>query len=317
MEDVRDAPEGGTFSPVQGGVNVAYALGTDTGETGSEWLAEGAMPVGTPMDMEVVVQDETGDTLEMADFTAHYGATPLGDPVDGLYRYQVHLAATSQSHPRSKPCDGECPYDCFQRVSIDDLTTGQTWSQDVASVGCDSCGEPPAGNGDLTFAARRGDRLRVRRNVLTLGYVAVLGSGITVLDLNRFYRLPSPPSTPLNRAQQCGRRLGSYEGQQLDLSGCVPGLSQGISLTPSVAPLARPAIPGASSTARGCSPPTPRCCTPACSRPRPAWPSPGASPASARSASATSTSAPSTPRAGASGRAPPRPPCATSPPPPT
>ena len=240
MEDVRKAPEGGTFAPVQGGVRTAYALGTDTGATGSEWLAQGAMPVGTPMDMEVVVQDETGDTLALDKFLEQYSGNVEGTGPDdeGIVTFTVQLDATSQIHPRATSCDGECPYDCFQRVSVDNLTTGQTWSQDVASDGCDSCPAPAAeDNGHFTVTARAGDRLRVRRNVLTLGYVAVLGSGITVLDLNRFYRLSNPPGSTMPGGAQCGRRLGSYEGQQLDLTGCIPGLSQGISLTPAVAAL--------------------------------------------------------------------------------
>ena len=42
----------------------------------------------------------------------------------------------------------------------------------------------------------QGDELRVRYNLRSYGYISVLGSGLTVVDLNRFYRTPfSGPST--------------------------------------------------------------------------------------------------------------------------
>ncbi len=69
--------------------------------------------------------------------------------------------------------------------------------------------------------ARRGDQLRVRYNLRALGHVAILGSGITVVDLNRFYRLTQPFQTP--GAGQCGRRLGEVRGA----GARVPGLRAG------------------------------------------------------------------------------------------
>ncbi|MCP4685342.1 MAG: hypothetical protein GY867_07825, partial [bacterium] len=53
--------------------------------------------------------------------------------------------------------------------------------------------------------------------VSALGYIALLGSGITVVDLNRFYDLPTPPeSAGIPGWGQCGRRAGAYEGEEID-----------------------------------------------------------------------------------------------------
>ena len=83
--------------------------------------------------------------------------------------------------------------------------------------------------------ARRGDRLRVRYNLRTIGHLAIVGSGITVLDLNRLYRLGQTVQ-PIDDSQ-CGRRLGTYEGQEIDYPACSPssaGLYSGIAWVPEV-----------------------------------------------------------------------------------
>ena len=72
--------------------------------------------------------------------------------------------------------------------------------------------------------ARRGDRLRVRYNLRALGHVAIMGSGITVVDLNRFYRLTQPGQTP--GGGQCGRRLAKFEGQGVAFPACAPAASR-------------------------------------------------------------------------------------------
>jgi YD repeat-containing protein len=264
LEDVRDAgaecsspPSWAAglpcFEGVEGSVRIAYALGSTTGTTGSEWLALGAMPEGTPMKLSVLAQDEKGRTLELADFGDAY-TTSLGVPdAEGIYTFNVPVKSTltrgqdgvlepslvpgtvpepAVAEWRKRVCDGEEDYDRYQRVTVDNLTTGQTWSIDVENPWPDGGG---AGTATLHgVRARKGDQLRVRYNLRTLGHVALLGSGITVVDLNRFYRLLQPQQTP--GGGQCGRRLGKFEGQQLEFPSCAPASLgfDGIAMTPAV-----------------------------------------------------------------------------------
>ncbi|HUR74032.1 MAG TPA: Ig-like domain-containing protein, partial [Sporichthya sp.] len=270
LEDVRDAgaecaspPSWAAglpcFEGVEGSVRIAYALGSTTGTTGSEWLALGAMPEGTPMKLSVLAQDEKGRTLELADFARTYaGVVDLGGLVhdaEGIFTFDVAVKSTltrsqgglpEPSLPggapepavaewRKRVCDGEEDYDRYQRVTVDNLTTGQTWSIDVENPWPDDGGG--GGNGATVIhgvRARKGDQLRVRYNLRTLGHVALLGSGITVVDLNRFYRLLQPHQTP--GGGQCGRRLGKFEGQQLEFPSCAPASLgfDGIAMTPAV-----------------------------------------------------------------------------------
>ena len=70
---------------------------------------------------------------------------------------------------------------------------------------------------------------------MPIGYAhAVMGSGITVVDLNRCYGLPTPAGPALDESQ-CGRRLGKYEGQEIEWSDCIQGQLKGIDMTASVA----------------------------------------------------------------------------------
>src|SRR5439155_10083068 len=92
--------------------------------------------------------------------------------------------------------------------------------------------------------ARAGDRLRVRFNLHTIGYVAILGSGITVVDLNRFYRTPTPiGATTSQTSTECGRRLGKLEGEGITFPNCPADntiqqtLGFGLALTPALAVL--------------------------------------------------------------------------------
>ncbi|MFH1176614.1 MAG: DUF6531 domain-containing protein, partial [Acidobacteriota bacterium] len=257
LEDVRQATADCTgqpgwaaslpcFDQAPGGVRIAYALGSDSGLLASEWLALQALPTGIPTDMEVLTQDETGKELELADFFTVYGGTgeelaKLEPDEEGIYTIPVKLKSThmreqaGEAEPslppdtpvpdipawRRDPCSGEQGWDRYQRVSVDNLSTGQSWSADLENPW------PPdgGGTGEHTLEglrARRGDRLRVRYNLRALGYVALLGSGITVVDLNRSYRLPQVPGPP--SGSQCGRRLGSVQGQDLELPECAyPG----------------------------------------------------------------------------------------------
>ncbi|HPS78845.1 MAG TPA: DUF6531 domain-containing protein, partial [Thermoanaerobaculaceae bacterium] len=224
------------FEPVTGGVRTAYGVGSGPDLTGSEWLAQQTLPSGTPVDLEVLAQDESGKKLELSEFVQTYLPHALNDYIPdahGTYTLEIPLkssyqraneGATEPSQPdapipaadsfkRSSPCGGEPAIDRFQRVSIYNLATGQTWSMDLENEE----GREGAGAGSLTVRARRGERLQVRYNLTTLGYVALLGSGVTVVDLNRFYRLPTPAGSKLS---QCGRRLGSYQGQEFTYPAC-------------------------------------------------------------------------------------------------
>ena len=269
LEDVREAEEPCVnppswadglpcFGGLVGSARVAYALGSTSGLLASEWLALGTLPSGTPMDMSVLAQDEKGEALPLADFFSAYAGGVLSALVpdaEGVYTLDVPVTSTlvrsqgGQAEPslppgtmpepaiaewRQRVCDGEEDYDRYQRVTVDNLTTGQTWSIDVENP----WPEGGSGDGHATVSgvrARRGDRLRVRYNLRALAHVAIMGSGITVVDLNRFYRLPQTGQSP--GGGQCGRRLGKYEGREIQWPSCAPpGIElEGISLTPSVA----------------------------------------------------------------------------------
>jgi hypothetical protein len=92
------------FEGVEGSVRVAYALGTQTGTTTSEWLAAGSLPEATPMDLEVLSQDEKGVPLDLGEFLRIYAGRPLSSltPDDeGIYTFDVQLKssfARSQSN---------------------------------------------------------------------------------------------------------------------------------------------------------------------------------------------------------------------------
>ena len=246
------------FNGVTGSVRIAYALGSASGSTASEFLAAGTLPEATPMDLAVLVEDEKGKTLELSAFAGVYrsGGSGLGGLTpdeEGIYTFDVELSSTLQrsqanrpepSQPagtpplaiaewRKKVCAGEEDYDRYQRVTVDNLTTGQSWSLDIENAWPDG----GAGTGRAVLQglrARAGDQLRVRYNLRAIGHAALMGSGITVVDLNRFYRLPQTGQSP--GGGQCGRRLGKFEGQQIELPSCAPagaGLT-GIAMTPSV-----------------------------------------------------------------------------------
>src|SRR6185369_6233248 len=89
------------FEGVEGSVRVAYALGSTSGTTASEWLALGTLPEGTPMELSILTQDEKGRTLELADFVSTYipGVTGLGSLVP----------MTRGSTPSTSPCGRPWP----------------------------------------------------------------------------------------------------------------------------------------------------------------------------------------------------------------
>ncbi len=246
------------FEGVEGSVRIAYALGSQSGTTASEWLAAGTLPEATPMDLAVLTQDEKGKALALADFYKAYKGSELSTltpDAEGIYTFDLTLKSTllrsrsSETEPslppgtppeppietwRKKNCEDEEDYDRYQRVTVDNLTTGQSWSLDIENVWPHDGG---TGNGTAVLEgvrARRGDQLRVRYNLRTLGHLAMTGSGITIVDLNRFYRLPQTGNSP--GGGQCGRRLGKFEGQSLEFPSCAPAGAalDGIAMTPSV-----------------------------------------------------------------------------------
>jgi len=274
-EDAREASAECRYSPdwaaglpcfdrVDGNVRVAYQSGYNSGLTPSEWLATGTLPTGTPTALSILTQDETGRELPLDGFVAAYtpGADGLSDltpDAEGIYTFDLALKSTlvrsragavEPSQPagteppspiqewRNRGCEGEEGYDRFQRVTVDNLTTGQSWSLDIENPWPPSSGGAP-GDGSAVLhdvRARRGDKLRVRYNLRAIGHLAIVGSGITVLDLNRFYRL-GQTVRPIDNSQ-CGRRLGTYEGQEIDYPACAPSsasLYAGLAWVPEVA----------------------------------------------------------------------------------
>jgi RHS repeat-associated protein len=254
LEDVRGAtsercdpansnPSDRCFGVVTGGVKVSVAAEATAGLLGSEYITYvGSLPTGTPTEMEILTEDDSTEPEELLDFYAHHAATgaSLASPdLHGIHTFDVELGGALQALP-SPACSGEPETYSYQRITVDNVTTGQSWSYDWS----------PADHGGTGVQARRGDRLRIRRNLRTLGYLSILGSGITVVDLNRMYRNPVPMS-PLaaQHSTQCGRRVAKYEGQEISNleSGCglsgpgdPSGLSfGGIALTPAIALLGR------------------------------------------------------------------------------
>ncbi|MBL8114321.1 MAG: hypothetical protein JNK60_15680, partial [Acidobacteria bacterium] len=225
----------GCVNPTVGGVRTAFSTGFTAGLLGPEFLAvAGSLPSGTPVDIDVLVQDKNpdGKALPLGEFFARRpsGSLPAPGP-DGFRTFAVDLSRNAppqiQPQPRLAICD-ESSMDRFRRVSIDNLTTGQTWSFDML----DPAWGGPAGTEIATdIRARDNDLLQIRYNQRTWVYQAIVGSGITVVDVNRFYRtVSSPSSEPELLLSQCGRRLSAYEGQEIDFGqplgspGAIPGL---------------------------------------------------------------------------------------------
>lgn len=280
-EDIREAgttcgifPEwaeiaGATcFDPVEGYTEIAYALGHYSGMTNSEWLVAGAMPTGIPTDLEVLIQDENGEELGIREFFEAYMVDEddpeplefedLPKDEDGFYILDVPLWTTKyrKDHGKPEPSTGEVPeyetqrkdgcgpsepaFDRYQRVTIENLSTGQSWSLDIENVGWP--GGSGTGGGVQQIRARKGDTLRVRYNVTALGFVALMGSGITVVDLNRPYRVPKT-GVSFDRGQ-CGRHLAYYQGGDIEFDSCADALAgggvwappDGIWMTPAVSP---------------------------------------------------------------------------------
>jgi hypothetical protein len=225
IEDVRTPDPDRYFSPVWGGIKLGYGGWYYSATTASEYLSAGAFPSGTPLDLKVVVQDEMLEPPEGIDLEEFYekysmeGAdefSELKPDEEGFYAVEVELKSSLERKTigedfRTEHCESDEPWDRYQRTTVDNLTTGQSWSFDIANKWKDAGG---SGKYTLTVRARREDRLRVRYNLHTLGYVAMMGSGILVTDLNRGYR-HVPEYTPAERRRQCGELLGVFEGEHM------------------------------------------------------------------------------------------------------
>ncbi len=248
IEDVRDGRTAGGFAPTPGGVKTAFAVGSTQGLLASEFTSfGGSLPAGTPTAMDVLVEDEKSEPAELKDFYESHvvGSTLEGLPRDsfGIYTFGIPLDLNTNGRrvPVDGACAGEREWYRYQRVTVANLTTGETWSFDVEN-------EWPGGDGNGTLPkeatavlrARRGDLLQVRYNLRTYGYVAIVGSGITVVDLNRMYRTVVSGGSHQASGSECGRRLAKYEGPELNLgSGGSDAGNSGIASTPSVAVLGR------------------------------------------------------------------------------
>jgi len=230
VENVAETPIGGQFSARPGGIRVAYAPGANLGSLG-EMLAFSGLGQAIPVDFEIVVRDVESDALELMAFCESHHCSDddglMGQPdAMGVYHLEaINIPAVPiPGFDDPNPC-GDAGKIRIQRVTIDNLSTGQNFSVSVVP------GDPAS----IEFAARPGDRLRIRHNVSTTGYVALMGSGVAVIDLNRAY--DNGGHVQVTGFGQCGRGLGLFRGAGIDVDGCGGGLSDGIAMTPALAPL--------------------------------------------------------------------------------
>jgi RHS repeat-associated protein len=241
------------FDAAAGGVKTAFATGSVGSLSGSDYLAlVGSLPSGTPTAMDIAVEDETTPALELQGFyeaNKTDGAPPfsaLAPVPDGSFTFPVKLRSDVHPPPsRNAICD-EPGQDRYQRITVDNLSTAQSWSFDVTTPAWP--GFQPSGLAAPGIRARRGDQLRIRYNLAARAYIAIVGSGISVVDLNRFYGTVTPTGAGATQGNksECGRRLGKYEGEDISFKQCPRGAGvptfQGIALTPAIAVLGRTGV---------------------------------------------------------------------------
>ncbi|MCL4806706.1 MAG: hypothetical protein KJ062_02755 [Thermoanaerobaculia bacterium] len=260
IEDVRNGRMTGTFAPVPGGVKTAFAIGATSGLLASEYTAlAGSLPAGIPTAMDLLVEDEKSDPAELKDFyETHLGNDTFKDLApdsSGVYTFGIplDLNANGRRVPVESACSGENAWYHYQRATIANLATGETWSFDVENPWPGGTGDGTLGAGATgVIRARRGDLLEVRYNLRTYGYVAIVGSGITVVDLNRMYRTVLTGGEMQTNKGECGRRLAKYEGAELNLgSGNQGGVNAGIASTTAVVVLGTTGLGTAEEPVRG------------------------------------------------------------------
>jgi RHS repeat-associated protein len=233
LEDVRNA-SGGSFVPALGGVKVSLASDATSSLTPEEYLSvAGTFPSGIPTGLDLVVKDETLGPWELKTFfenVARKSFEATGPDAAGFYDVSIDVDTKEHLARGSGSSCLEPDYVHTQRVTIDDLTTGQSWSVDVVNG-------PAGGTAPVAFRARRGDQLRLRYNLSAIGYVAIVGSGISAVDLNRFYDNPLDQVSGLSaaRGDQCGRRLGTMEGREIPSFPTCAGAGTGDPWTPPLA----------------------------------------------------------------------------------
>jgi RHS repeat-associated protein len=240
VEDVEATPPGGTFNPREGALRVALALGAYP-EGFGQAIGLASLPRGSITDFEVVTTDITGEDLEITqicdepgDGVSNCTLSPTVDP-DGFHTLDLELTTHGYvPYPTYPSCLPEGSSPRYQRVSVDNVSTGETWSVDIE----------PGGTAPISLRARPGDRLQVRHNTRTLGVMSIIGSGITVVDLNLLY---DRDTTQYNSrdGSTCGRRIGTYQGSDINPDAVACGqfhARPGIDMTTSVAPV--PGIAG-------------------------------------------------------------------------
>jgi RHS repeat-associated protein len=238
VNDVMAAAPGSELLPLPGDTTVCLDI-TPGDHINQTINALRSMPMGIPSELDLLVSDEESEVMDLDEFCEEFGCTEAleaGPDASGYFDLPVHLTTKGERPTAENPigsCGSDEQSDRYQRASIDNVATGQTWSTDI----------PWAGGGSLVqVRVRRGDSLRVRHNLRTLGYMAVMGSGISVFDLNRGYR--NGTSGDDWGQTQCGRRLALYQGENLNFDDCgSDGLKQGIPNIPSLAVLAPPGDP--------------------------------------------------------------------------
>ena len=193
--------------------------------------------------LELLVKD---DATKPADLESFYEENKppgglafeeLPRDAQGFVTFGLVLSTVNHHAARStKTCTGEASDDRYQRVTVDNVTTGQSWSFDVENAWPGTSPPSPGVRIVSGLKARRGDEFRLRVNVGLTGYVPVLGSGVPVVDLNRFYRLPSTGG--LDAEGECGRRLGRYEeAGSFGVAPCSSGKTPDLSNTYAIAAL--------------------------------------------------------------------------------
>ncbi len=225
------------FAAVSGGVKAAFALGSTTGLSPSDYLSlAGSLPTGTPSDLQILVDDDTVGPYPLEEFfdkVPGSGTSPAGPPPSPDQFYEIAVTINTAGHVYDRgatPCS-EPSIDRKQRVTIDDLTTGQSWSVDVPNPSVGGMTLP------VTIRARRRDQIQIRYNKTAIGYLAIVGSGVSAFDLNRFYDSPTPSgggATQGNKGE-CGRHLGTFEGAEISFPTCGNAGPDSLANTPALA----------------------------------------------------------------------------------